>query len=222
MTKQRALKRRVRARAAKTGESYTAARAQVLRAAPPAEPPPDAVAAPVVADEAVHRGTGRHLGEWLEILDAWGAAERTHTEIARWLVAEHGVGGWWAQSITVSYERARGMRAPHQQGETFSVAATRTVAADAERVSDALTDPSLRERWLPGAPMRERTTTRGGSRRFDWDDPPSRVVCVLVSKGEGRTQVALQHEKLPDAAAADRMKAMWRERLLALKDMLEA
>ncbi|MBA3587552.1 MAG: hypothetical protein H0W41_07935 [Chloroflexi bacterium] len=50
MTTQKTLKRRVRARAAKTGESYTAARAQLLRKAdPPApapEPPPDTMASP--------------------------------------------------------------------------------------------------------------------------------------------------------------------------------
>ena len=34
--------------------------------------------------------------------------------------------------------------------------------------------------------------------------------------------LALGHEKLPDAEAADRVKLMWRERLTALKDLLES
>jgi hypothetical protein len=32
---------------------------------------------------------------------------------------------------------------------------------------------------------------------------------------------ALIHERLPDAAAAERSKSYWRERLVALKELLE-
>jgi hypothetical protein len=33
--------------------------------------------------------------------------------------------------------------------------------------------------------------------------------------------VSLVHQRLPDAAAADRSKSYWRERLVALKQLLE-
>ena len=36
-------------------------------------------------------------------------------------------------------------------------------------------DATLRERWLPGAVMRVRTSQAGRSARFDWDDGASRV-----------------------------------------------
>ena len=49
------------------------------------------------------------------MLDGWEAASRSHTEIARWLREEHGVDGWYSQSITVGYERARGLRAPGER-----------------------------------------------------------------------------------------------------------
>jgi len=220
MTTQKALKRRVRARAAKTGESYTAARSQLLRKADP--PAPDPMALTGMTDEAMRRGSGRMIGEWLEILDAWGATRHKHPEIARWLVAEHGIGGWWAQSVTVGYERARGMRALHQDPAGFSVSVSRTIAATAERVSDAFTDASLRARWLPGAPISVRTANRGRSARFDWGDPPSLCGYTLFPKGEAKTQIGFGHEKLPDAGAADRLKTMWRDRLTALKELLEA
>jgi hypothetical protein len=48
-----------------------------------------------------------------------GATERKHAEIARWLVTEHEVDSWWAQSVTVGYEQARGMRAPGQQSDGY-------------------------------------------------------------------------------------------------------
>lgn len=226
MTTQKTFKQRVRARCAKTGESYTAARAQLLRKAdapaPAPEPAPDSMALTGVSDEAMTRATGRRIGEWLGILDTWGATGHRHPEIARWLVDEHGIPGWWAQSVTVGYERARGMRAMYQEPGGFSVSASKTIAALPERISDAFTDADLRARWLPDAPIRERTSNRGRSARFDWDDPASRVGYNLFPKGEGKVQLGLAHEKLPDAETAERFKLMWRERLGALKQLLEA
>ena len=223
MTTNKTFKRRVRARAAKTGESYTSARTQLLRrASAPAEPAPDAEALTGMSDAAVRRGSGRSIAEWLEVLDAWGAVGRTHPEIATWLQTEHGIGGWWAQSVTVGYERARGMRAKHQQADGFSISATRTIRAPAGRLTDAFTDASLRATWLPDAAMRPRTATSGRSARFDWEDPPSRLIVGVEPKGEGKCQLAIAHERLPDADVAERMKAMWRERLGALKEVLEA
>ena len=238
MTTHKAFKQRVRARMAKTGESYTAARLQVLRksdaAATPAPPEQPEVAAaraetpaasdrPVLptSDEAMRRASGRGYEDWFALLDAWGAAERSHTQIAAWLVSEHRVDGWWAQSITVGWERARGRRALHEMAGGFSVGATRTVSVDAERLLEAFTSLPVRERWLPGAPMRPRATPAAGTARFDWDDPPSRLIVSVVPKGPGKATVAVQHERLPEAAAGERLKAHWRERLAALKALLE-
>lgn len=44
------------------------------------------------------------------MLDAAGARDWPHKQIAEHLVAAHGVDGWWAQSITVGYEQATGRR----------------------------------------------------------------------------------------------------------------
>ena len=44
----------------------------------------------------------------------------------------------------------------------------------------------------------------------------------MFPKGDGKTQIGLGHEKLPDADTAERIKAMWRERLTALKELLES
>ena len=123
-----------------------------------------------MSDEAIRRGTGRGWEEWFDLLDEWGAEERTHKEIARWLHDEHAIDGWWAQSVTVSYERARGMRALGERPGGFSVTAQKTVAAPVERLYDAFVDEPARARWLPGAELRERTATRPKGARFDWGD----------------------------------------------------
>lgn len=249
MPTQKVFKQRVRARMGKTGESYTAARQQLLRKAlePGTEEPgrdaetvapvPDpgdgpaatgAAAAPIpsealmVADESMRRATGRGHRDWFDRLDAWGATAHTHTEIARWLGETHGVPGWWTQNITVAYERARGMRAPHQMRDGFSVGVTRTVAADAATALAAFTDESIRDRWLPSAPLRRRPTRAALAARFDWSDPPSRVVVGVVPRDDGRTVVAVTHEQLPDAEAGNRLKAAWRRSLDDLRTFLEA
>lgn len=242
MPTQKTFKQRVRTRMTKTGESYTAARLQLLKkaaepaapapepspAAPAPEPKPTAPAPDRIApadlltsDESMRRRTGKGHDDWFALLDAWGATERGHTEIARWLSETHGVAGWWTQNITVAYERARGMRARHQMRDGFSVSVTRTVAGGAERALTAFTDAALRRRWLPEASIRQRPTRAALSARFDWPDPPSRVVVAVVPKGPDRSVVAVAHERLPDAATAEHLKAAWRDRLGALKALLE-
>ena len=229
MPTQKTFKRRVRARMTKTGESYTTARHQLLRKSEersisvdrepvtPTEPSVEFT----TSEDAVRRATGRSYAEWFALLDAWGATERRHPEIASWLSAEHGVPPWWTQSVTVSYERARGMRAVHQMTTGFSVGMTRTVAAEAEATLAAFTDLLTRSSWLGDVALMQRRTTAAGSARFDWPDPPSRLVVFVESKGSGKSSVWVSHERLPDAETAARQKAAWKDRLGALKRMLE-
>jgi hypothetical protein len=174
-----------------------------------------------VAEERVLAATGRGWQAWFEVLDRWEAARRSHTAIARWLREEHGVDGWYSQSITVGYERARGLRAPGQRPDGFAVGASRTIAVPVERLFEAFTDEQLRERWLPGAELGMRTATPPRTARYDWEDGSTRVIVGFDAVGEAKSRVALSHERLPDAEAADGMKAWWRERLTALKSQLE-
>ena len=231
MPTQKTFKQRIRARMTKTGESYTAARRQLLHKVidpashdadePTAEPTAEPRDAFVVSDDAMLGATGRGHTEWFALLDVWGATEHGHTEIARWLSETHDVPGWWTQNITVAYERARGMRGRHQMPDGYSVSVTRTVGVDAARALEAFTSASLRGRWLVGASMRQRPTHAALSARFDWSDPPSRVVVTVVVKSAAKVVVAVTHERLPDAASAERLKAAWREWLSALKALLE-
>ena len=123
---------------AKTGERYTTARRHVVsqlatnasatiggRAEHPAAPPqtappasvkdlPKTAVAPTrgsVTDEKARQKTGHGLDHWFAVLDRFGGVEKGHSASASHLYDDHGVPGWYAQGITVAYERARG--APH-------------------------------------------------------------------------------------------------------------
>lgn len=169
MTRQRTFKRLVRARMGKTGESFMAARAALLTTQ---DPPAAGQPALATSDEAIRSRTGRGWEQWFDLLDDWGARDRPHREIARWVAAQLRIEplAWNAQAITVSYERARGLRAVGERAEGFAVTAQKTVEVPVGRLFDAFVDGSLRQRWLPGAELRERSTTRPKVAHFDWAD----------------------------------------------------
>ena len=220
MTEQRSFKRLVRARMAKTGESYTAARAMLLRAEPAS-----GTELPTLktTDEKIRQRTGRGWEEWFGLLDEWGAAERTHREIARWLAEREGVHplAWNVQTIVASYELTRGLREIGEKDDGFAITASRTVAVPVERLYDAVVSDTARAEWLPDGRLTERTATRPKSARFDWNGGDTRVHVTFLASGEAKSRVALEHRRLPDAGEADRMKSYWRDRLSALKGALE-
>jgi hypothetical protein len=171
---------------------------------------------------ALRRATGRDRGEWFATLDAWGAGGRPYREIADWLTGEHGVSAWWAQKLIVEYEQARGLRdAGVRPDGTFARGASKTIEVPVRRLFDAFVDVNVRELWLPGVVLRERTSRPGRSARFDWDDGASRLNVTFATLGDAKSQVAIEHDHLPDARAAAERKAYWRERLGALKTLLE-
>ena len=210
MTERKSFKKRVRDRMDKTGERYMAARRHVAE-----DEEPDAeTLAGLTSDETLASRTGRPWAEWFALLDKWGAAEKPHGEIARHLAEEQGVPGWWAQQVTVGYERARGLRAPNQRrGGGYDVSASKTVNVPVERLYEAFLALDL--------PLTVRTTRPNRSARFDWEDGTTRVIVDFTAKGETKSTVALAHERLPSAEEAERAKTAWRERLSALKAELE-
>jgi hypothetical protein len=236
MTEDRNLKHAIRARAAKTGESYTAARIHVLKAlqkrapkarvapAPPTSPRPSGL-----SDAAVLAKTGRRLDHWFGLLDAFRAGEKGHTAAARHLREDHGIPGWHAQGITVAYERARGLRAVNEAASGFQVAVSKMVPADLETTLSALR-PSVRKSWLAGADPGLRRAleaalapgakglVRGPKRsrvRFKWDG--TSVELVFEPRGKG-TSVVASNTKLKDAKQVAERRGQWRVALDALKD----
>jgi hypothetical protein len=180
-----------------------------------------ALAALPYADETVRDRTGRGWVEWFAALDAEDATRLSHTDMVRLLADRHpAVSGWWLQGIVVGYERARGLRAKHETATGFNATASKTIAAPVERVYEAWSDPTRRRRWLGITPLEVIGSTPKRSLRAKWGDG-SRVDVRFYAKGAARSQVTVDQTKLPDADAVARMKALWRERLETLREMLE-
>jgi hypothetical protein len=218
MPKQKDLKRVVRARMHKTGESYTAARLQLVKKKEESKPDYKSVAG--FTDETITEKTGRGWAEWIAVLDQWGAMDKTHTEIAT-KVSELGVRMWWTQAVTVGYERLRGKRARGQRmSGAWEASKSRTFGIPVEELFAWFSDARKRSRWLGKTKLTVRKATASKGMRITWGDQTS-VEIYFVPKGEAKSTVAIQHVKLTSKQQADEMKAFWSEKLDALGKLVK-
>ncbi len=247
MPRNKDLKRLVRTRMKKTGEAYTTARAQIVKKprparrsaapsparksvptpadAPPRVPVPDPSEYAAIAgmsDEVVKEKTGCTWQRWVGALDYHRAFEMSHTDIAKLVNTKFKVGPWWGQMVTVGYERIKGLRARGQRRDgKYGAGKSRTYAVPVTTLYDAWADGRTRRRWLDGAKVEVRTANAPKTMRLRWEDGTT-VVIGFMAKGASKSTVALEHERLPDKATADRMKKYWSERLDALGEVLAA
>lgn len=216
MTSDKDLKRVVRARMEKTGESYTAARAQIL--SKPARAPAYAKVAGM-ADARIADNTGHTWEEWVRLLDGDKAADMAHPDIARLVGGKYGVRPWWTQAVTVGYERIKGLRARGQRRDgSYEASKSRTFDVPVTTLFDAWADAATRRRWLDARDVKVRTATRPRSMRLSWSD--GTVIALWFTAKGKKSTVAVQHTKLPDRAAADRLKDYWSAQLSSLDQLL--
>ena len=210
MPKDKDLKRLVRDRMKKTGESYTAARLQLLKKDKRIESTQDLAKIAGMSEASVTKKTGRTWAEWVQLLDAADATKKSHRDIAEY-VSSLGTPNWWTQMVTVGYERIRGLRERGQQRSGgYQITKSRTFGVSVARLFSAFTSTKLCGRWLPKG-VKLRSMTANKRIRLGWPDGTQAVV-GFVSKGAEKTIAAVQHEKLPDRQAADAMKKAWGER----------
>lgn len=173
-----------------------------------------------IGPDAVKEATGKTWPEWLRTLDAEGAAKMPHRDIAALVHEKHGLGKWWAQMVTVGYERARGLREKHQRPDGYSVSVSRTMGASAAAAFEAWTNARKRAKWLVEE-VEIRKATPNKTVRITWKDTSS-VEVRITPKGAAKAQVVVEHSKLKSATAAERTKKYWAERLGELAAVLGA
>ena len=170
-------------------------------------------AEPEVADERIREATGRGWDEWRALIDDAGLRDVGHTAIAAWLGSEHQVEAWWAQAVTIGYERIVGLRRRGQMADgTFTVNAGRTLELDADDLRARLLDG--RDGLFPG--MATDLRSRAASKAVRIAFPEGVALIAIDPAAKGRTKVTVQHEKLPSPEAAERLKAYWTDWLAAL------
>jgi hypothetical protein len=203
----------------KTGESYTAARLQVLRKQQ-SQPPVDYAALAGMSDAKVQAKTGRTWAEWARVLDGIDAVNMPHREIAKH-VASLGTPDWWTQTVTVGYERIRGLRDRGQRrGGGYEASKSRTFPVSVGRLFNAFANARTRRRWLP-VDIAVRSATPSKRMRIAWQDGTI-VQIGFFPKAAAKSFVAVQHQKLKDREAAQRIKQVWAAHFDRLGEILRS
>ena len=120
-------------------------------------------------DEAIQKATGRPGAEWFTLIREAGKADAPHKEIADYLQEARGVSPWWAQEITVEFEKHAGRRVLGQtQDGLFQLGVSKTIDAPAPEVWACLSSPwgiSLVVGAEAGAPAGKEAAGKEAARR---------------------------------------------------------
>ncbi|MCG8461130.1 MAG: hypothetical protein MI919_33005 [Holophagales bacterium] len=223
MPKNKDFKRLVRERMAKTGESYTAARVQLLaKRSHAGERLSEEELAEIagLSTEAVVRATGHDWAWWLDALSSAEIRRSEHREITRHVEERFDISAWWVQSVVVGYERIVGLREIGQRREgTYDANKSKTFPVPVEVLYGAFDEDTHRRIWLPGVDWQVRTRTAPRSLRLTWPDG-SHVDLWFTAKGDTKSSVQVQHRKLASKEDRALAKQAWAERFEDLKRYL--
>jgi hypothetical protein len=176
---------------------------------------------PRMSDAAVKAKTGKNWKEWFAILDKAGAKKMNHREITKYLSTKQGVGPWWQQMVTVTYEQARGLRERYQTPGGYQISVSRTVNTPLAKLYKSFANEKARNAWLGEDGLVVRKATTNKSMRVTWNDGTTSLEISFYAKGDEKAQIAVQHSKLPNAKASEKMKAFWTRALDRLRASLE-
>lgn len=164
----------------------------------------------------VERGTGRPWETWLTFLDDLGAAELDHSAIAAAVLRElDGIvdsAAWWAQSVTVTYERHIGRRLPGQRADgTFQTSVSRSSGLPMTELMDRWAAFTTRDDEVRGLVVGE-AKVGGTERRLTWRARAvdgTRVVVTSEPKKDGTASLVATQSSIREAEANDAARERW-------------
>lgn len=203
---------------------------------------PSKVDTPTPTDAAAKEATGKTLKAWFTELDALGGAATGRRELVQHVYGATDKDEWWATTIVVEYEKARGVCEKDGRPKGYSICATKTIDAPLADVFAAFGDARTLDQWLgPKTKVRfadgGELTNGDGNRatiariragkdlRLDWESaglaPGTKVEVLFADKGKGKTGITLNHTRIQDRHDADVLRAGWGAAFDALKTHLE-
>lgn len=193
-------------------------------------------------DASAQAATGRSLGEWFALLDAFGGPGKGRREIGNHLYDTYKLDPWWIATLNIAYEAAHGLHEKDGRPKGYTICVTKSIKATPQACFDACASAVALDRWLgPGHALdfREGGTLRnadgnaatirkialGKSIRLLWTqadaagDTPVEIKCQPAG---AKTTVMITHDRLQTRAQADGLRRAWGEALERLKALLEA
>ena len=193
-------------------------------------------------EKSAKAATGRSLGEWFALLDAFGGPGKGRREIGQHLHDVHKVDPWWAATINIGYEAAHGIVEKDGRARGYTICATKSVKATPEACHAAFASAAALDAWL--GPKHQLDLRDGGSLanadgnralvkkvnpgksiRLVWQQPdaaPDTPVEVKFQPAGAKTTVMVTHERLQTREEADGFRRAWGAALDRLKTRLEA
>lgn len=167
-----------------------------------------------ISEEAVVKATGRVWDEWMALLEQCDAAKLNHTQIAALLQEEYEVTAWWAQTITVEYERMIGRREVGQNCTgTYQAGASKTLPGTMGTIYKAWLDYMKGKESLNDVPYEQAPTTSETEKWRYWRvalADGSKPVITITQKATGKVHLAVNHDKLNDTDAVAAWKTYWK------------
>ena len=177
----------------------------------------------IITDKLVVAQTGATMEEWFRHLDSLGAQKMAHVDICNLVASIEGLkplGHWNQNLLATSYEWDRGLKERGQKGKDFEISVSKTVNVSVEVLFKALFDEKLRKKWLDEN-IEITKQTENKSVRAVWSASATRLSVDFYPKSDTKSQIVVQHLKLPDSTVAAAMKELWATRLDALKSLLQ-
>ena len=178
----------------------------------------------IITDKVVVEKTGKTMEEWFAVLDKKGAKKLdSHDiyELIKSIVGLQPLGEWNQGLLSTSYQWSRGLRERGEKAAGFEVSVSKTIAVPVGELYKAWADDALRKGWLKEKGASITKATENKSVRILWSDNETRLSVDFYSKGEAKSQVVVQHLKLPNSEKATEMKEYWSRALDRLKAILE-
>jgi uncharacterized protein YndB with AHSA1/START domain len=198
---------------------------------------------PEFTDANAREKTGKTSKQWFALLDDFGGIDKGRRDLVNHMHSAHKLDEWWATTLVVEYERAKGALEKDGKPKGYSICSTKTVAAPLERVFAAFGDAQDLDRWL-GARTKVEFQDGGtlqngdGDRatferirahkdlRLTWEHakraPGSQIEVLFADKGNGKTGITLNHTRIQARKDADELRAGWSAAFEQLKQHLES
>ena len=103
--------------------------------------------------------------------------------------------------------------------DDFEIKISKVFNAPAADLYSSWRDDTIRWRWLPQPKIAIQSTTTNKSIRASLPDE-SQLRITFSANSKTKTQVTIEHEKIPDAKTASKMKSHWTAALERLKKVV--
>lgn len=196
-----------------------------------------------IKDSSVIKATGRSITDWVTTIQNSQKGDLSHREIAEFLSKEHGLTSWWAQEITVLYEKQTGKRVTGQtQSSGFQIGVSKTLPVKRDELWNIIITPKVfalivSDNINPETIINQKRTSETGieykittweSRshmRMQWKLPEWHSYSILqvrlAAQKSGRTVLTFHQEKMADESIREDMRLHWKEVLTKLEQTIK-